>query len=294
MLSGDLVLTGFIDRYMPRYNKQSHRVRLIGRSKTQDIVDCSIDVDKTGWEIKATTIGQAAKVICQPYNINVSLPDGDADLPGVLQQALWIYPGYTGYFLLEEMGRSVGMLIWDDAQGNLVISKGGTGGRAGSGITEGVNAEMVEAVWAADARYASYRVLGQGPDQVDNHINYSATASDPEAGKLRNRLRIIPQEVPDPGAAFSKTRAQWEANRRWGRSRQVRVEVTGWRDGSGKLWAANSIASVNLPTAKVNEDRCVAEVSYLRDEDGTRALLTLMPAQALQPQPFTVGPITPL
>jgi prophage tail gpP-like protein len=294
MLSGDLVLTGFIDRYMPRYNKHSHRVRLIGRSKTQDIVDCSIDVDKTGWEIKATTIGQAAKVICQPYNINVSLPDGDFDLPGVLQQALWVYPGYTGYFILEEMARSVGVLVWDDAQGNLVISKGGTGKRAGSGITEGVNAEMVEAVWAADARYAQYRVLGMGPDQINSHINFSANAFDPESSKLRNRLRIIPQEIPDPKNSFSQIRAYWEANRRWGRSRQVRVEVTGWRDGSGKLWTANSLVSVNLPTAKVNEDRAIAEVSYLRDEDGTRALLTLMPAQALQPQPFTVGPITPL
>jgi prophage tail gpP-like protein len=152
------------------------------------------------------------------------------------------------------MGRSVGMLIWDDANGNLVISKGGTGGRAGSGITEGINAERVEAVWAADQRFANYRVLGQGPDQINGHVNYAASASDPEASKLRNRLRIIPQEIPDPGAEFSQKRAQWEANRRWGRSRLVRVEVTGWRDGNGKLWAANSIAPCNLPTAKVNED----------------------------------------
>jgi hypothetical protein len=35
-------------------------------------------------------------------------------------------------------------------------------------------------------------------------------------------------------------------------------------------------------------------VTYLRDEDGTRTLLTLMPSEALLPQPFTVGPITPL
>ena len=29
----------------------------------------------------------------------------------------------------------------------------------------------------------------------------------------------IPQEIPDPGQQFSQMRAQWEANRRWGRSR---------------------------------------------------------------------------
>jgi hypothetical protein len=41
------------------------------------------------------------------------------------------------------------MLVWDDASGNLVISKGGTGKRAGSAIVEGQNAERVDAVFSA-------------------------------------------------------------------------------------------------------------------------------------------------
>jgi prophage tail gpP-like protein len=76
---------------------------------------------------------------------------------------MWIYPGYTAYALLEELTRSVGMLLWDDANGDLVISKGGTGGRAGSAIVEGQNAERVSAVFAADQRFARYLVLAQVP-----------------------------------------------------------------------------------------------------------------------------------
>jgi prophage tail gpP-like protein len=150
-LSGDLVLTGYIDRYQPIYDKGQHRVRIIGRSKTEDLVDCSIDVAVTGWMIQGRTIGQVARILCAPYNITVSLPDGDADIPPELGGMFQVNPGYTAYLLLEEMARSVGMLVWDNAKGELVISKGATGGRAGSSIVEGQNAERVEANITADS-----------------------------------------------------------------------------------------------------------------------------------------------
>lgn len=293
-LSGDLVLTGYVDRYMPMYDKHQHRVRLIGRSKTEDVVDSSVDPSAVGgWFVSAQTVGQYAKKICDQYGITVVLPDGDADIPGGFDKALTIYPGYTAYFLIEEMARSVGMLVWDNEKGDLVISKVGTK-RAGSGVTEGVNAERVEVVFGADQRFANYRVLAQGQDQALGHINYdSGPIKDPESGVLRNRLRIIPQEIPDPHQEFSLKRAQWEANRRYGRSRLARVHVVGWRDGTGTLWTPNTICSVQLPTAKVQEDRVIAEVTWMRGEDGTQTILTLMPAKALSVEPFRIAPVVP-
>lgn len=293
-LSGDLVLTGYIDRYMPIYNKSRHSVRLIGRSKTEDIVDCSVDPSKVGgWYVSAKTVGEYAKKICDLYGITVSLPDGDADIPGGFDKALVIYPGYTAYFLIEEMARSVGMLVWDNEKGELVISNVGTK-RAGSAVVEGVNAERVEVVFGADQRFATYRVLAQGQDAALGHINFDATAHDPEQSVLRNRLRIIPQELPDPGQSYSQKRAQWEANRRWGRSRIARVYVVGWRDGLGALWRPNTLVNVHLPTAKVKEDRIISEATWLRGEEGTQTLLTLMPAKGLSVQPFTITPVVPI
>lgn len=294
-LSGDLVLTGYIDRYMPVYNKSRHTIRLIGRSKTEDVVDCSVDPSKVGgWFIAAKTIGQYAKIICDLYGINVSLPDGDADIPSGFAAALHIYPGYTGYFLIEEIARSVGMLVWDNEKGELVISNVGTK-RAGSAVVEGLNAERVEVVFGADQRFATYRVLAQGQDQGLGHINFdTGPIHDPEYTVLRNRFRIIPQELPDPGQAYSNRRAVWEANRRFGRSRIARVYVVGWRDGEGKLWTPNTIVNVNLPKAKVSEDRIISEVMWLRGEEGTQTLLTLMPALGLSVQPRIIPPIVPV
>src|ERR1700674_4623324 len=45
-LGSDKVMTGYIDRYLPHYDKDSHRVRIAGRSKTEDMTDCSVDTEK--------------------------------------------------------------------------------------------------------------------------------------------------------------------------------------------------------------------------------------------------------
>jgi len=185
--------------------------------------------------------------------------------------------------------------VWDDENGKLVISKGATGGRAGSALVEGINAERVEANLTADQRFAKYIVVGQGPSQENGHINpVGPPAYDPESGTLRNRLRIIPLEIPLTDGKYQTQRAQWEANRRYGRSKLARVTVTGWRDGQGKLWQPNTVVNVNLPTAKVQEDRVIGEVTWMRGEQGTQTVLTVMPKEALSVQPFAPIPPVPL
>ena len=106
---------------MPSYDKTQHRVRLIGRSKTEDIVNCSPDVDAVGYFVTSKTIEAAARTFCNSYGVGVVLPDGEADLPPNAQY-ISVIAGYSAYFVIEELARSVGMLVWDDAVGNLVIS----------------------------------------------------------------------------------------------------------------------------------------------------------------------------
>jgi prophage tail gpP-like protein len=165
---------------MPAYDKHQHRVRIIGRSKTEDLVDASVDAVKTAWDFGDNTIGQAARVVCDPYGIGVSLPDGDAELPGVAQH-MPVYPGYSAYALLEELTRSVGMLLWDNANGDLVISKGGTGGRAGSAIVEvrmpSASRRCSRPISALRATSCSARV----------RIKFPATSARPPSSTTRRR-----------------------------------------------------------------------------------------------------------
>jgi prophage tail gpP-like protein len=159
--------------------------------------------------VASNTIGAAARTFCDPYGVGVVLPDGDAELP-INAQYVSVTAGYSAYFVIEELARSVGMLVWDNEKGELVIGKGGTAGRAGSAIVEGINAERVDVVFSTDQRFARYKVLAQAPNLFDMHDNYVADKRDPDPRLLRNRLRVLPQELPDRDLQFSKQRALWK------------------------------------------------------------------------------------
>jgi prophage tail gpP-like protein len=56
----------------------------------------------------------------------------------------------------------------------------------------------------------------------------------------------------------------------------------------------NMMTAVDLPTAKTQEDRVISEVTWQRSERGTQTILTLMPAKALDVEPFTAARPVPL
>lgn len=288
-LSQDLILTGYIDLYRPAYDAERHTVTIAGRSKCEDLVDSAVNGNDPGigWVFTATSVADAATRIAKPFGVTVSLPDGDFPIPQ--PQTFPISPGMTAFVVLEEICRTAGALLWDDQNGNLVISAIGTK-RAGSAIVEGQNVERAEVTLRMDNRYSDYIVLGQAPDTGSGHISPAAPPShDPELPALgRHRVRIIPWEAPDQSEAYSQRRADWEAARRYGRSRAALVTVTGWRDAVGALWTPNTIVPVQLPTLKLSGDLAISEVSWCRGGQGTQTILTVMPKEGLQPEPLIV------
>ena len=89
-----------------------------------------------------------------------------------------------------------------------------------------------------------------------------------------------------PGQDFAAKRVAWERSRRAGRDRQLVVTTVGWRDDGGELWAPNTLVTLYLPKHGINgETWVIGDVTYLRDDDGTRTELTVMPQGAFQPQP---------
>jgi prophage tail gpP-like protein len=102
---------------------------------------------------------------------------------------------------------------------------------------------------------------------------------------------MIVTDLPGPDGKWAQARADYEISRRYGRSRQIRTTVTGWRMGNGALWQVNQVVSVDCPSLKISgEDMVIAHARYMRDERGTRTELVCMPAAGLQPAPFFFKP----
>lgn len=288
-LTGDKILTGYIDSFDIRITATSHTILLSGRSKTEDLVDSAVfgnDKDIGGWQLDVKTIGEAAKKLCKPHGIEVSLPDGDFDIPK--PNIFPINPGVTGAQLLGEMARTTGSLVWDDPEGRLVISAVGTK-RTNTALVEGANIETVRTQRRMDIRFSDYYVFGQGYQVGSGWVPTFAHVEDPDVKALgRKRVRIIPWESPDQNDnEYSKKRALWEAARRMGRGNLITIGVTGWRDGEGKIWTPNSVVSINAPNAKVKRELVISEVTWERTgAGGTTASLTCMPPEGLKPEPL--------
>ncbi|TOL44998.1 phage tail protein, partial [Vibrio parahaemolyticus] len=75
----------------------------------------------------------------------------------------------------------------------------------------------------------------------------NARAQDPEADKMRYRNYITIVESNLITARREQEAINWEMNRRYGRSKELRVVIDSWRDVDDQLWRPNTLIPINIP-----------------------------------------------
>jgi prophage tail gpP-like protein len=119
-IGADRILTGYVDSYLPQMTPSSHAVRIGGRSKTLDLIDCTPDI-KSG-QFTGYTLVAIARSICALFGIDV-VTETDAANYVVANTA--IERCETGFTFLERLCRLAGVLACDDENGNLVLTRAG-------------------------------------------------------------------------------------------------------------------------------------------------------------------------
>ena len=306
----DRVITGYLNRYMPSISAGQHTVRISGRGKCQDLVDCA--AEWPGNQIMASSVLEVARKLAKPYGIEVRGDPGPAVGQGgktaVIPQ-LNLMLGETAWEVIERLCRIAGLLAYEMPDGNLLLTvdpgneaerelrnMGGDRSEAASGFTEGVNVESAQAVFADDQRFSHYQAYRLSFDRytdINDSGNFIAERTDP--GVMRRRLRVIVAEMGHNLAEQNAAdRAGWEAARRWGRGHMVTVTTDGWRDSSGALYRPNSSVFLELPTLQVDGVAwIVSDVTYRKGQGGTHCDLMLMPPQAFQVQPTLPPQVMP-
>lgn len=286
LLGDDCVLTGYIDRWSPSLSPGRHEIQATGRSKCQDLVDCSAE-----WPSNVISCSDAlgiAQRLASPYEISVSTDV--MDIKSVPE--FMINWGESPQEIIDRVTRWAGLLYYDLPDGNLFLTRVGSR-RAASGLEEGVNVERAWYEKSMDERFSDYTGVSMSftPVGEAGSAGYDAvtlaTARDPDAASMRYRKRIIMVESTMVARDMATSAVNWEMNRRYGRSRALRVLTDSWRDSSGALWEPNTLIPVHLPTLGVEpQDFLLAEVTYSRDRDGTHADMTLMPPAAFSVEPY--------
>ncbi|MDO9711046.1 phage baseplate assembly protein [Paracraurococcus lichenis] len=297
-IGSTLVLTGYIDRVTPSFNAHQHTIRISGRSKCQDLMDCSADIQAFGGQINGATFVSLAQQLCKPFGIQVTDLTAQVGVEPIKFETFSVNLGETPYEILERVARSVGVLLYDDVDGNLVISRIGKHAGEVRGVTEGINIQSAGAAFCMDQRYSHYIVVPTTVDttgDVRQSLNSGAgfaVATSRDVGTPRYRPMIIVGEQFQNGQSLSQARADWENNRRWGRSQAARVTVDSWRDVDGRLWQPNTLVAMDIPTLYLSKKKWVlSEVTYSRGmTTGTTADMVLMPPEAFSIQPTTLSP----
>jgi prophage tail gpP-like protein len=285
----DVVITGYVDRVIPRISARQHSITVVGRGKCQDLIDCS--AEWPGGQISGASVLEIARKLAKPYDIDVTA----ATDPGDAIPQFNLMRGETPFEIIERLCRFRQLLAYDTPDGNLLLSQVANT-RAANGFQEGVNVQDAWATWSMEQRFSTYRAylqsvetladLGQGGDLLGEYE---------DKGVPRHRLRIIVAESSGGGLGLdvARDRAQWEASRRWGRSAEVRITTDTWRDAKGALYTPNTLAPVDLPSLKITRKLwAISEVTFKKDGNtGTTCDLVLMPPEAFLPQPFLLQPV---
>lgn len=303
---GDLVLTGYVDRYTPAISYSSHSVTFQGRSKCADLVDSSaLFEDEAGNDVPTQIAGasclEVATRLAAPHGITVSAPDTPG--PVIPQHTAMLTE--TPWELIERVARYSKLLAYDDRDGNLVLAQVGTEKHA-SGFAQGINVETAAVTYSWDQRFTRYDVLyspynnlgdvteaangNPGWNRVQRLTDESSVSARHDGG-ARKRRRVIMVENQWGGPELALARAEWERARRWGRSQAAQITCDSWRDSAGVLWEPNHLARIDLPACKlVGVEWVIVEVTYRRGIDGEHADVLLMPPEAIMPQPTILQP----
>lgn len=290
MIGSQTVITGYVDKYTPAYGPDGHSIRVTGRGKCQDLVDCSAEWNTS--QMSATTADVIAANLASAYGIAVTC---DEQILTMIPQ-FNIMLGETAFEIIDRVCKYSGLLAYDGVDGNLILATVGTEEHA-SGLFEGQNVTAASVEYSMDQRYSTYigwlnamvRIGGNSFDAP----NASGVAADTTV--LRNRKKFVIAEAVNQYGDLLVQRVNWEKNRRNGRSKVARVRVDSWLDSSSALWTPNKLASVYLPTLKLCDSNnqplnwTIGEVSYVMDQEGSSAELTLMDPSAFAVQPAKIN-----
>ncbi|KAF1040290.1 MAG: hypothetical protein GAK35_03544 [Herbaspirillum frisingense] len=298
LLVGDKSLArGYVDRYHTSFSGNSHSIQMSGRGKCQDLLDCSAEwpagqfVNATAYSLAqnlASAYGKSPSGDVQ-HPINVLCNEDPATLRRLPQLNLIL--GETAYEVIERVCRYSSLLVYEDFDGDLVLSRAGTDAMSSS-LVEGINVQAATIEYGADLRYSEYRCFIQSiANGLDGGDGGNLIGGSRDKGVARNRKRYIVAEATAGFVDLCIERAIWERNHRNGKSEVIKVTTDTWFDEGGELWKPNRLVTVFLPSLKMKAPVTwlIGDVVFKKDgESGTTAELTIMHPGAYSVQPMAL------
>lgn len=281
-LGNDLVISGYTDDYETDDTDTSSSIRISGRDKTGDLVDCSA-IFKTG-QWRGVKLEQIVTDIARPFGIAVVVESG-TDTGDVFKR-FSLEEGEKAFDAIDRACRLRAVLVTSTPDGNLLITTASTVS-SGVRLIEGVNMKKFNSKHSWKERYSEIVMKGQVPG--DDQENGAAAAQLKAAAKDGEIARYRPLVVIAEHGTSTKSlaeRAAWEVKVRMGRGKRGGCTVVGWRTGEdgqeGPLWQPNTLVQVTSERMNIDMELLIISCSYQLTEQGKVTDLTFARREAFE------------
>jgi prophage tail gpP-like protein len=264
-VGGEQLITGYIDQVEPSLTDIEHAIRIAGRSKAADLLDCSAVHKPGSWSNRR--FEDIAADLARPFGIDVTadVATGDPFKNFALQ------PGETVFQAIERMGKMRGLLAVSRGDGSIAIIRPQISGSA-IRLQQGRDFTQIMARHDVSERYSEYLVKGQARGDDDHNgkavAHPKGTATDSGVKRYRPLLVVAEDQA---SAASARERAEWEAKVRAAKSQGCDVTMQGWRTPDGQLWTPGGTVDLVAPAALITAKLVIVQASYRIDANNGRS-----------------------
>lgn len=268
--NGDLLVTGYVDRYHPSLQANRAEITISGRSKSGDLVDSSADHKKGKFKKKKPS--EIANTLAKPHDVKV---EGHDDEEAIDHN---VSPGKSVFREIELLVRQQGFTLMGTADGGVKVQNAKGAKKHAGGLVEGRNILEGSADHNWSNRHSSYTVVGQrGTGHGIDSLEIEQVVKD--AGVTRNRPIVIVQQNDTTKDRAKKT-AKNRRDKSAGESLKATIKTQGFRDEAGKIWTAGQLVWTESPFLQVTQDMYIESVDFLQDENGSITTLSLCDPRA--------------
>lgn len=266
-VGGEPLFTGTLVSIDPEVNEDSKVLNVSGYAKCGVLNDVTAPASALPLEFNRQTLQDIAAKLCAPFGIDVVF-----DAPaGSAFERVACDPSRKILEFLTELAQQRGLIISNDAEGNLVF-------------TRTANSPPVARLKQGESPLLNVRPRFN-PQNYFSHITGIESS---EAGKqggqhtvknphVKAGVRPYNFSVTDADGADVKTATEAKAGRMIGNMASYPIEVATWRDSSDKLWSPGDMLTLTAPDALVyNEYKfTIRAVALRRDATSMTASIEL-------------------
>ena len=234
-IGSKVVITGYVLAAEPFYRKGDCGMRVVGRDRTGDLVNCSAIYKGGQW--RNVKVDRIIKDIITPFGLELVV---DVDLGDVVKD-FKLGHGETALDAVARAARLRGILVTRDDAGRVLLTKAGKKLFKGS-IVRGQNVIAMESVGSDEQRHSQYFVYGQcnTVEDFDQARGLKASAKDVE---ITRYLPLVINADGNTTQAELQTLADHTARVRRGHSMGFRYTVEGWTF-QGEPWPLNERVAI--------------------------------------------------